>query len=186
MDMDTRSAILTLADKLIREKGFNAFSFSDIARQLNIRNASIHYHFPTKTALGVAVIDYHIDNFKKTKHNSANLSALEKLETFFGIHAQIQLEKRVCIVGSLAPDYHTLEDCMTDRLKEFSSVMLDWVTGFLEEGKQSGVFNMNTDVRTKALLIISNMIAIVPLARLTDKNDFKLIKEAIKKELLLK
>ncbi|MGJ1362571.1 TetR/AcrR family transcriptional regulator [Sphingobacterium spiritivorum] len=184
--MDTRSAILTLADKLIREKGFNAFSFSDIARQLNIRNASIHYHFPTKTALGVAVIDYHIDHFNTTKHNSENLSALEKLETFFGIHTQIDSEKKVCIIGSLAPDYHTLEDCMINKLKEFSSAMLDWVTGFLEEGKHEGVFTINTDSRTKALLIISNMVAIVPLARLTDKNDFKLIKEAIKKELLLK
>ncbi|WP_293915957.1 MULTISPECIES: TetR/AcrR family transcriptional regulator [unclassified Sphingobacterium] len=184
--MDTRSAILTLADKLIREKGFNAFCFSDIARQLNIRNASIHYHFPSKTALGAAVIDYHIDQFNITRQNSEHLSAIDKLETFFAIHAQIELEKRVCIIASLAPDYHMLEDCMTDKLKEFSSAMLDWVTGFLEEGKNEGVFNLNTDIRTKALLIISNMVAIVPLARLTDKNDFKRIQEAIKKELLLK
>ena len=57
--MDTRSEIINIADALIRAKGYNAFSFTDIGKQLNIKNASIHYHFPTKTDLGVAIIAQH-------------------------------------------------------------------------------------------------------------------------------
>jgi len=37
---ETREHIIDLADSLIRKRGFNAFSYSDIATILDIRNAA--------------------------------------------------------------------------------------------------------------------------------------------------
>ena len=54
---DTREEIIDLAEDLIRQNGYNAFSYSDIAAMLEVRPAAIHYHFPSKSDLGVAVIE---------------------------------------------------------------------------------------------------------------------------------
>ena len=52
---DTRSEIVRLASELIRSIGYNAFSYTDISQKLHIKNAAIHYYFPSKSDLGVEV-----------------------------------------------------------------------------------------------------------------------------------
>jgi len=49
---DTAERILDIAQDLIQRRGFNAFSYHDIAAPMGIRKASIHYHFPSKADLG--------------------------------------------------------------------------------------------------------------------------------------
>ena len=45
----TREKILELGENLIRTKGYNAFSYQDISSKLGIKNAAVHYYFPTKS-----------------------------------------------------------------------------------------------------------------------------------------
>ena len=52
----TASRILDVAERLVQTRGFNGFSYADIATELAVTKASLHYHFPTKVALGRAVI----------------------------------------------------------------------------------------------------------------------------------
>ena len=51
----TREKIIALAQEAIASRGYSAFSFRELAIELGIKSASIHYHFPTKTHLGVEV-----------------------------------------------------------------------------------------------------------------------------------
>ena len=53
---DTRSEIIRLGSELIRSIGYNSFSYADISKALNIKNAAIHYYFPSKSDLGVEKI----------------------------------------------------------------------------------------------------------------------------------
>ena len=48
---DTRSEIIRMADELIKTIGYNAFSYADISKQLNIKNAAIHKYIPAKSVL---------------------------------------------------------------------------------------------------------------------------------------
>ena len=48
--------ILDVAQQLIQTRGYNAFSYADIASQVGIRTATIHYYFPTKADLGREVV----------------------------------------------------------------------------------------------------------------------------------
>lgn len=50
--MDMREQILTSAQRLVQQRGFNGFSYADIADEVGIRKASLHHYFPTKTDLG--------------------------------------------------------------------------------------------------------------------------------------
>lgn len=181
--MTTRENIIDKADQFIRDKGYNAFSFKDISNDIGIKTASIHYHFPSKSDLGVATIKEHIARAEDLQRRVANESPLVKLEAFLAIHTQIKKENKVCIVGSLSTDLNTLDKSIKTELQEFAQIVIDWLTKVLLEGKEQGIFDFDMLPRTKALMIITNIIAIVQLSRLTNDNDFELVRKTIITEL---
>ena len=181
--MTTREQIIHLGDELIRDQGINGFSFSDIARKLNIKSASIHYHFATKTDLVIAIIDVHIQKVAQLKSKSADKDPLSKLRTFISIYSNTKTENRICLVGSLATDLNTVDKAVKKKLILLAANILEWVTEILDEGRNTDVFHFQAKARTKALMLISNMLASLQLTRLTGDNDFKLIKETLIQEL---
>ena len=73
---------MDLAESFLQDKGFNGFSYAHIAAELGVKNAAIHYHFPSKEELVCAVIQRYRDRFQLWINNSRvkNLLPLEKLE----------------------------------------------------------------------------------------------------------
>ena len=53
----TKRRILDLAENLLQRLGYNGFSYQHLSKELGIKNAAIHYHFPTKEELGVEIIE---------------------------------------------------------------------------------------------------------------------------------
>jgi TetR/AcrR family transcriptional regulator, transcriptional repressor for nem operon len=182
--MNTKTAIIHLGDSLVREKGYNAFSFSDISKQLSIKNASVHYHFPSKKALGIAIVQEHFKQLQALKNKSMDKDPLEKLKAFLSIYTAARAQNKICIVGSLATDLYTVEPEIQRELKKLANDIVKWITEILREGKKKGFFHFKTNERTKALMIITNMLAAVQLTRLTNKQDFLLIKESIINDLI--
>lgn len=182
--MSTRAHIIQSADELIRDKGYNAFSFVDIANSVGIRKPSVHHHFPHKADLGVAVIEYHIQNLELIRESYQFKSPLQQLDRFLSIYKDIKKQNQICIVGSLSTDYNTLEPQVQEKLKEFSDRMIEWVSRFLKEGKTESIFHFTQAPRTKAIMMISAMLAIVQLSRLTHDNDFALMTKSLRQELL--
>lgn len=58
---DVKTAIMDSAERRMRIGGFDGFSFREIAVDVGIKSASVHYHFPTKEDLAVAVIHRYTD-----------------------------------------------------------------------------------------------------------------------------
>ena len=62
--MATRATeILDAAEGFARQTGYNGFSFRDIAAEIGIKSASVHYHFPTKGDLGAALARRYAERF---------------------------------------------------------------------------------------------------------------------------
>ena len=59
----TASRVLDTAERLVQVRGFNGFSYADIAAELQISKASLHYHFATKADLGEALINRYSTRF---------------------------------------------------------------------------------------------------------------------------
>ena len=53
--MDSATQILDIAERRMRQTGYNAVSYRDIAAEMGIKSASLHYHFPKKADLGAAL-----------------------------------------------------------------------------------------------------------------------------------
>jgi TetR/AcrR family transcriptional repressor of nem operon len=54
--MDMRDLILDSAEARVRAGGYHACSFREIAADVGIKSASVHYHFPTKAELVAALL----------------------------------------------------------------------------------------------------------------------------------
>ena len=65
MQADTKTALLDLAERAVRSRGYDGFSYADLARAQGIRKASIHYHFPTKADLSQNLMARYHTRFEK-------------------------------------------------------------------------------------------------------------------------
>jgi AcrR family transcriptional regulator len=52
----TAARILDVAERLVQTRGFNGFSYADVAGELGVTKASLHYRFPGKAERGEALI----------------------------------------------------------------------------------------------------------------------------------
>lgn len=180
---NTRSQILELAENLIRTRGYNSFSYNDISSKLNVKNAAIHYHFPSKEVLGKAVIEENILRFEAFILANQHRPHTAQLIEFIDIYGQSIAMGQVCIVGAIATEYDGLPNIMRSKVVELTSKISNYLEQLLGQGKLQGVFEFVQSPRQKALMIISNMAASLQLARLMEDNVFEEIRSGILKEL---
>src|SRR3954464_11228114 len=102
--------ILDVAEHLVQTRGFNGFSYADIAASLGVTKASLHYHFPAKAKLGRELIVRYRTNFFAALQpiDRGAKSASEKLRRYAGIYANVLSKDRMCLCGMLAAEYATL------------------------------------------------------------------------------
>lgn len=177
----TREKILELGENLIRTKGYNGFSYQDISSELGIKNAAVHYYFPSKENLGTSIVKTNIQRFEEMVDNmqSRSFDEMHQLETFLKIYLKSNREQKLCIMGSLGPDFNTLNESTRIELRKMTDMIIVWLTSLLEKGQSNGIFSLKVSAKEKALIILSTMIAGLQLARVMDKVDFKSIYQSI-------
>lgn len=118
----TREQLEDRAEYYIRSGGFASFSFRDLARDLGIKSASVHYHFPTKSDLGVAVAERYNQRFRDAlpdpdTTDRANDALLRHYIGMF--HTEMMESNRVCLCAVLSVERTTLSDDMKASLEAF-------------------------------------------------------------------
>ena len=182
--LDTKSNILDLAEKLIRTKGYNAFSYKDISDPLQIKNAAVHYHYPSKKNLGIAVIEKNRMAFQKlTGGGLQKKSAKNQVRVFLEIYKKSQNAKMICFMGALGSSYESLPEEMQNHLSNASKEIRDWLTQVLNKGKVENELNFKETAQEKADLIMSSLLASLILNRVTGENITKTVVTAITEEL---
>lgn len=164
-----RTVILEIAEHLLREKGYNGWSYQDISSALGIRKASIHYYFPHKEDLGCALISYYHDKslayLTDAEHNLPN--AKEKLLAFIRLFGQVLDEPHsYCLCGMLTADFMTLPESMQDRLKKSFQIQKQWIAKVIEEGSRQGDLKNIGPIDTEASLFVSSLQGMLLMARL--------------------
>lgn len=170
---DTKEHIIELADELIRKRGFNAFSYSDIAVPLAVRNAAIHYYFPSKSDLGEAVIDVEMKKVEEYRRESAHLTGDGQLKLLVGVFRRNNKLRLICLMGSLTPDYDTFEEPMRRKVKEMCTGILDWVTLALAKAREEGRLRYEGAPGDRALLVVSTLLSSLLLSRVLGENIFE-------------
>lgn len=180
---DTKDKIVTLADHLVRTKGFNAFSYKDIADPMEIKNAAIHYHFPAKADLGISVIDHDMEKFRESAEKWKKLPEDKQLAKLVDVFHRHGTNGFICLMGSLAPDFETFTDPMKAKVQEMGNTILNWVTTCLENGREHQRFHFEGEAFDRALLIITNLQSSLILSRVLGPSVFNRVSNRILKDL---
>lgn len=184
---NTKRAIMDLAETFIQEKGFNGFSYAHISKALDVKNAAVHYHFPTKQELVCAVMQRYRDRFQLWINNSRikTLSPQEKLDWFFSIYTDTRADNgKVCLGGSLQTEFNSLPVSLREQTESLTRELLVWLQATLQEGRETGAFHFSGDAASKAALILSSLQGALQIARALGTEKYYAVVEQHKQDLL--
>ena len=184
---NSKRTILNMAESLLQDKGFNGFSYAHIASELGVKNAAIHYHFPTKDALGIAVVRRYRDRFQLWTNNSRvkDLAPEKKLDWFFSIYTDMRADKgKVCLVGSMEAEFYSIPDGLQVEVEALHKELLVWLQTTLKQGRDVGTFHFNGEPADKAALILSSLQGALQMARALGTSKFHAVVQQHKWDLL--
>jgi TetR/AcrR family transcriptional regulator, transcriptional repressor for nem operon len=163
----TSQQILDIAQRLVQTRGFNDFSYADIASALNISKASLHYHFASKAKLGVRLIERYEDEFERLLDgiDLGGGSAALKLQCYVSLYAHVLADQRMCLCGMLAAEFETLPKPMRTVLDGFFALNERWLVSVLEEGRDAGTLHFKGPASEAAQYIISSLEGAMMMAR---------------------
>ena len=176
---DTRNEIIRLGSELIRSIGYNAFSYADISKALGIKNAAIHYYFPSKSDLGVEIIQRNIYAFKELVDSWKKLDYRKQFYNYVHMHDSFVENHWVCVVGALSPSFDTLPENMQKKLRELVNLILKWLTDLLEVGLQTKVFSFNEQPQIKAYMVHSALLSSLQMNKVLRNDVYKSIQEGL-------
>lgn len=167
---DAATAILDIAERLAQTKGYNGFSYADIAAKLGVTKASLHYHFPSKEHLGRALIERYEAVFGAALESIDQLAAKpqERLRKYVELYDSVVRDDRMCLCGMLAAEYATLPASMQVELKRFFDMNERWLTDVLQDGRRSGLFSFRESASERAGVILGALEGAMLVARSYD------------------
>jgi TetR/AcrR family transcriptional repressor of nem operon len=137
---DTASRILDVAERLLQTRGYNAMSYADIAAELGVTKAALHYHFPGKADLGLAVLARYRDGFTGALGaiDARDLPAPDRLAAYAELYLDVLRGDRLCLCAMLAAEQLTLDAPIRSAVDAFFGANLAWLTSVVEAGRDEG------------------------------------------------
>lgn len=181
-----RERIMDIAEHLIMSRGFNRFSYKDISTEMNVKNAAIHYHFPSKNDLGVAVIRRAQARCRKWNGMTFQqaVSPVDMLNVFLEMYTgYLNSGEYVCLASALETDFNTFSKEMQNEIRRYAAEMLNWIRNLLQKGREEGLFSFSEPPEDKAFFILSSVQGALQIASVGDKNLFYRLVDKIKTDL---
>jgi TetR/AcrR family transcriptional repressor of nem operon len=164
---DTRAQVLDVAERFVQTRGYNGFSYADVAAEVGVTKASLHYHFAGKAELGAALIERYAARFFEAlaRIDGEDGDARRKLEAFAAIYADVLRERRMCLCGMLAADYETLPKPMQEAVVRFFDASVAWLTGVIAAGAERGDVRVSASPEEAAQAMLSGLEGAMLVAR---------------------
>jgi TetR/AcrR family transcriptional repressor of nem operon len=163
----TSERILDIAERLVQTRGFSNVSYADIAAEMGITTASLHYHFPGKAELGQALITRYAQRFSNAldQIEREQPNARAKLQAYAGLYADVLRGRRMCMCGILAAEYETLPKPMRTEVIRFFDQNQRWLADRLTEGGSDHTLTFSGAVDDVAQNILSTLEGAMLVAR---------------------
>ena len=164
---DTADRILDVAEELVQVRGFNAFSYADIAAELGMTKAALHYHYSGKAELGRAVIARYSERFSAelAEIEARDATAADRLAAYVDLYAGVLRARRMCLCGMLAAEYQTLPDDIRDAIIAFFDDNEVWLVRLLQQGRADGSLRFDGSPADTARMIVGGLEGAMLVAR---------------------
>jgi TetR/AcrR family transcriptional repressor of nem operon len=171
----TAARILDAAERLVQVRGYNGFSYADIATELGITKAALHYHFAAKADLGLALITRYASRFTEAlagidragpdRAAAEPLRPARRLAEYAALYLRVIQDGRMCLCGMLAAEYLTLPQPMRDAVTGFFDENEAWLEKVLAEGRADGSLRFPGTARESARVVIAALEGAMLTAR---------------------
>jgi len=165
--VSVKQRILDVAEQCAQTRGFNGFSYADVAEKLLCTKASLHYHFPSKAELGRALIERYHRVFEQALEaiDGRTNEAGEKLRRYVALYDSVMRNDRMCLCGMFAAEYATLPAPMQDELRLFFDANEKWLAAVLEDGRRAGELAFRGPAKQRARSVLGALEGAMLVAR---------------------
>jgi len=164
----TAGRILDIAERLVQTRGYNGFSYADISSELRIRNASVHYHFPSKTDLGKRLVARHRENFAAALAllEGSSTDARRLLRDYVALWTGVLRNRdRMCLCGMMAADITTLPKSIREEIRRFFDENEVWLVRVLKAGRKARTLQLTASPEVEARLLTMGLEGAMLVAR---------------------
>jgi TetR/AcrR family transcriptional repressor of nem operon len=133
--MTKKQELLKAAEDKVRQGGYSNFSFRELAADVGIKSASVHYHFPTKADLGAELARQYTDNFMEALGDPEVIinDGNKPIEAYAGLFKKALIaDKKMCLCGLLGAE----SDCLPDKVKSETQRFFERNLAWLERAHQ--------------------------------------------------
>jgi TetR/AcrR family transcriptional repressor of nem operon len=167
--VDTRTQLLDVAEQLVQTRGYSGFSYRDLADEVGIRTATIHYYFPAKADLGAALavryVDGALERVARAGERTTDRRAL--LREFIAVFRETLERHRMCMCGMMAAEVEVIPEEMATQGRRFMQTSIEWLTKVLPSTGD------DARDRRRAMHAVASLEGALLLARsLGDKSAF--------------
>ncbi len=170
---ETAQQILDVAQGLVRRRGYSAFSYADISKQVGIRKASIHYHFPSKEALGRELVKRYRNAFQQRLKGieRSETDPQKQLQAFVGLYRDGLSECQMCLCGMLSAESEVLSEAVQQEVRLFLSETQIWLKDVLAAGEAAGCLQPRISPETEASLLLATVQGAQLIARTAEDSE---------------
>lgn len=169
---DNRSKVMQTALHLAQTRGFNAFSYRDLSLEVGIKTSSIHYHFPTKDDLGVALIQEYTSAMMTTlaQIKASEVSHIEQFRAFVAVFdSTAATGNKLCLAGMFGSAVETLSPELKAAVLHFFKVVEDWLSALLQAGLDAKAFAFAMSPNQVAAMVLAALEGVLMSARLFEQ-----------------
>lgn len=170
-EVATRQVILEAAYEEIHARGFQGASLSKILSSTNVTKGALYHYFPTKLALGYAVVDEILAEHIQQQWVQPLIAANDPISSFKNIIMQMGgdiTEEDIqcgCPLNNLAQEMAPIDEGFRLRIEDVYSAWRQGIESALLKGQKSGVVKKEINVASVATMIVASLEGCMGLAK---------------------
>ncbi|MBK5568098.1 TetR/AcrR family transcriptional regulator [Ensifer sp. SSB1] len=174
MVSETYEKILDVAERLMVSRGYNAFSYADIAPEVGVGKATIHHHFPSKADLAATVLArYRKNNRRHVEGLLATVAdPVARLEAYIGFWEDCirRQDMPFCIGALLASEIPSLPEAVVQQVRSHFADLAGWLRAVIEDGVANGLLKAEHGSAVAADCLIASVHGAMLAARVADSD----------------
>lgn len=160
-DTDTKTRIITAAEPILLEKGFNGVGINEILKAVGIPKGSFYHWFPSKEQFGVEVLRHYATDALVQKRRWLSKretlpDARERFVAYMESTCTCLLDKdcrQVCLIIKLMTEVSAFSEDMRRELAKFFADVVRLYQDVVEEGQAQGTINAKLNPAVAAGLV---------------------------------
>jgi TetR/AcrR family transcriptional repressor of nem operon len=131
---DMRDKILAAARLTVQAHGYTGLSFRELAKDVGIKSASIHYYFPSKGDLGGVLAERYTADFAAYLDGLLNdgIDPVTCIKLYTDVFRTTLLnENRMCLGGIMAAEYDEVPAEVRVEVVRFGEMNVRWLAQVL-------------------------------------------------------